>query len=139
MDKDNRNRITLNFSIENIMCYEDALNKYGKPYKKVWIMIPDGNPIDEGSKRVFWIPDWLINEDKFSDSRRYAHLDTDRLIAVYVARGLGETLEIDLELQHLSPAEDIVEKFRQFDRRSSGSVKRRFEAADPNEGDKEKK
>ena len=139
MDKDNRNRITLSFSIENIMCYEEALNKYGKPYKKVWIRIPDGNPIDEGSKRVFWIPDWLINEDKFSDSRRYAHLDADRLIAVYVARGLGETLEIDLELQHLSPVEDIVEKFRQFDRRSSGSVKRRFEAADPNEGDKEKK
>lgn len=137
MEKE-RNDIKLNFSAENIMAYEDAVSKNGKAYRKVWIRIPDGNPLDDSSKRVFWIPDFMVNEDRFDNTRRFAYLDPERLLAVYVARGLGESFEIDLELQHLSPAEDIAEKFRQYDRKRNSEAKRRFEAVKPINNQEEK-
>lgn len=119
MEKETLNRIVLNFSAENIMGYKEKVSGNGKPYRLVIIRIPDENPIDDGSKRVVEIPEWLIRTDKDNENRRYCYLEIGKMMKIYVARGLNETFSVDEELYHLSLVEDIVELFKKYDRKHS--------------------
>jgi len=117
MEQELKKQINLNFSEKYIMGKEGRTSRNGKQYGVFWIMIPDGNEIDIGSKRVFYIPTWLVGTDKDFEERRFTRLEAGRQIPVYVARGLGENFSVDRELYHLSTPEEIAELFRKHDRK----------------------
>ena len=121
MEQEQRKQISINFSEKYIMGKEERTSRNGKQYEILWIMIPDGNEIDISSKRVFAIPSWLVWIDKDLKDRRFIRLEAGRLIPVYVARGLNESLSVDKELYHLSAAEELQELFKKNDRKSYSS------------------
>ncbi len=99
------------------MATEEKVSKEGKPYKLSWIMIPDGNGIDSGSKRVFSLLEWYVYPDKDFPERRYSRLDSGRMHPVFAARGIKDSFSIDRDQIHLSSAEELVEAFRKYDRK----------------------
>ncbi len=114
MEKEDRNKIVLNFSAKYLIKKEKRISKSGKTYEIFWILIPDDENLNKSEKKVFYLPSWLIFPDKDKE-RRYSRLERGRVYSVYDAIAKNDDYEINRDHYQLISADDLVDIFEKND------------------------